>query len=310
MSGNWNRLARRVMSTARDEACRAQCALVGTEHLLVALCRLDQGVVPKILARHALTPTRVRQEADRLRRAGKGRAATSDPPLSPHLATVARHAEEEAKRISCGEVDPAHLLLGIAHHEECGAARILLKLDVVLTDLWVEVVSQIAETETRRRTKATPLSAVREKDGRIALGLMRKAADIARSMRSAAVGTEHILLALSSEAWGIPAMLLRDMGHDEARIRSEVERFSTPARDEALEEDVPLAKHTRAVWDFAVREAESLGHATVRGEHLFLGLLRDERGFGAVVLRSLGVDLAEARERLLGLMCPEPQGTF
>ncbi len=310
MHGNWSRLAQRLLATAREEAARAQRTQVGTEHLLLALCRLDEGFVPKLLERHGATAARVRLEADRTRRIARGRAAASDLPFSPHAQAVMQQAETEALRISFGEIGPAHLLLGIAHHEDCAAARILVELCVVLTDLWVEVVTQLAESESKRRANVTPppLPGVREKDGKIALALIRRATDIARSMRAVAVGTEHILLAIAAEEWGIPAMLLRDLGHDEARIRAEVERFSPPARDTALEGDVPLAKHTRLVWNFAMREAEGLGHATVRGEHLFLGLLRDERGFGAAVLRSLGLDLDEAREQLLGLMCPEPQG--
>lgn len=310
MPGNWNRPAQRVLASARDEAARALRAQIGTEHILLALSRLEEGFVPKLLARHGALPARVREEADRVRQAGKARAAASDLPYSPHAQAVMRQAEVEAERISFGEIGPAHLLLGIAHHEECAAARILTASGAVLTDLWVDVVAQLAESESRRRVNVTPppLPGVREKDGKIALGIVRRATEMARSMRAAAVGTEHILLALAAEEWGIPAMLLRDLGHDEAAIRAEVERFSPPARDSALEGEVPLARHTRLVWHYAMREAEGLGHATVRGEHLFLGLLRDERGFGAAVLRSLGLDLNEARERLLGLMCPEPQG--
>ncbi|GEM_PF-3556075 len=309
MQGNWTRLAQRVLATARDEAAHSQRAQVGTEHLLLALSRMDDGAVPRILARHGATPARVGRESDRIHHARKGRAAASDLPFSPHAQAVMRQAEVEAERISFGEVGPAHLLLGIAHHEECAAARILSALDVLIPDLWVEVVSQLAGTRTRRRADATPppLPSIREKDGKIALAIVRRATEMARAMHAVAVGTEHLLLAIAAEEWGIPAMLLRDLGHDEAAIRAEVERFSPPARDGALVREVPLAKHSRVVWNYAMREAEALGHVTVRGEHLFLGLLRDERGFGAAVLRSLGLDLEEARERLLGLMCPEPQ---
>ncbi len=310
MRENWNRLAQRVLAMARDEASRSQRPQVGTEHILLALCRLEEGAAPKVLARHCATLDRVRKEVDRLRHAVKGRAAASDLTFSPHAQAVMHQAEVEAERISFGEVGPVHLLLGIAQHEECAAARILTGLDVILTDLWVEVVSQIAESETRKRSNPTPppLPGIREKDGKLAQAIVRRATDMARSMRAAAVGTEHLLLAIAAEEWGIPAMLLRDLGLDEPRIRAEVERFSTPSRDGALQGEVPLAKHTRLVWNYAMREAESLGHATVRGEHLFLGLLRDERGFAAGVLRSLSLDLDEARERLLCLMCPEPQG--
>jgi ATP-dependent Clp protease ATP-binding subunit ClpC len=45
----------------------------------------------------------------------------------------------------------------------------------------------------------------------------------------------------------------------------------------------------------AQEEARSLGHGFIAPEHIFLGLIREDRGLAARVLESLGVDYAAAR---------------
>lgn len=310
MQGNWNRLAQRALTAARDEAVRMRHTQLGTEHLLLALCTLNDSNIPKILAEAGVTEPRVRDEVTKRRPPTRERNVPDDPPLTRDAHTITQHAEAEARRLSFGEVGPAHILLGITHTEESLAARILQDMGVTLTDLWVEVVSKVTESETRRREAPTPgpLVAVREKDSKLALEYVRRAVEIAREMRANAVGTEHLLLALATEEWGVPAMLLRDLGVDEGRIRTELARFAVPSRGDAQEGEIPLAKHTRTAWKYAQEEAESLGHQTLRGEHLLLGLLRDERGFAASLMTSLKLPLGEVRERMMGLMCPEPQG--
>jgi ATP-dependent Clp protease ATP-binding subunit ClpC len=48
-----------------------------------------------------------------------------------------------------------------------------------------------------------------------------------------------------------------------------------------------------------MREALELGHKTVGTEHLLLGLLREEHGIGAQVLREGGLDLEVSRAVVL-----------
>ncbi len=310
MQGNWNRSAQRVLAGAREEAARMRHAQLGTEHILLALCTLNDSNIPRILAEAGISEPRVREVVLRRRPPARERSAPDALPLTRDAHDVVEQAEAEARRLSFGEVGPEHLLLGITQTEESLAGRILGDLGVSLPDLWVEVISRVTESETKRRGTPTMglVPGVKEKDAKLALEYVRRAMEIARGMRANAVGTEHLLLALATEEWGVPAMLMRDLGLDEGRIRGELARFAVPSRGDAQEGEIALAKHTRAAWKFAQEEAETLGHQTMRGEHLFLGLLRDERGFAASLLEALGLPLGEVRERMLGLMCPEPQG--
>jgi ATP-dependent Clp protease ATP-binding subunit ClpC len=59
-----------------------------------------------------------------------------------------------------------------------------------------------------------------------------------------------------------------------------------------------FTERARQVVVLAQDEARSLGHGYIGTEHLLLGILREEQGLGARVLRSLGVTVEETRVRV------------
>jgi ATP-dependent Clp protease ATP-binding subunit ClpC len=56
----------------------------------------------------------------------------------------------------------------------------------------------------------------------------------------------------------------------------------------------------------AAQEARRLKHYYIGTEHILLGLLMEKTGLGANILKSLGVDLDEARQMILALLT-EPE---
>lgn len=59
-----------------------------------------------------------------------------------------------------------------------------------------------------------------------------------------------------------------------------------------------FTKRARYVLIFAEEEAQWLNHNYVGTEHLLLGLVREENGITIRILRDLGVDLTQIRERV------------
>ena len=62
--------------------------------------------------------------------------------------------------------------------------------------------------------------------------------------------------------------------------------------------DLPLSNEGKRVLAYAAEEAERLSHKHIGTEHLFLGLLREEKCFAAELLRERGVTLSTVREEL------------
>jgi ATP-dependent Clp protease ATP-binding subunit ClpA len=120
------------------------------------------------------------------------------------------------------------------------------------------------------------------------------------------VGTEHILLALIREGEGIAAAALTNLNVDLEEIRQRIE--DTVKRGKATAKagpDLPYTSRAKKVLEFAMSEARELNHTYVGTEHLLLGVLREEKGIGALVLTEAGITLERAREEVLRLLGTE-----
>jgi ATP-dependent Clp protease ATP-binding subunit ClpB len=120
---------------------------VDAEHLLMALCRQDGGLVARLLAKMQRPADVVEAE---LERDLQKRPAVSGPGAEPgkvlvtqNLSAVLAHAEQEAKRLKDEYVSVEHLLLAIVNEaDKTAAGRILSGLGItrdtllaVLTDV-------------------------------------------------------------------------------------------------------------------------------------------------------------------------------
>ena len=70
------------------------------------------------------------------------------------------------------------------------------------------------------------------------------------------------------------------------RIRKEIESRITIRERVSTSVEVPLSQESKRILNFAAEEAERLGHQHVGAEHLLLGVLREERCFGAEIWRN------------------------
>ncbi|MBN2145426.1 MAG: ATP-dependent Clp protease ATP-binding subunit, partial [Candidatus Aureabacteria bacterium] len=113
------------------------------------------------------------------------------------------------------------------------------------------------------------------------------------------VGTEHLLLGLIKLGQGIAVNVLRKMGVDFEVVRNEISK-AVPAGPEIKQiGELPMTSGAKKVIEYAVEDAQKLGHSYVGTEHLLLGLLREEEGIAARILSNLNVDINKAREEIL-----------
>jgi hypothetical protein len=120
------------------------------------------------------------------------------------------------------------------------------------------------------------------------------------------IGTEHILLGLVKEGAGVAANVLASLGVDLRKVRLEVEKVvHHPWMVRAGK--LPHTPRAKKVIEYAVEEARNLGHHYVGTEHLLLGLLREDEGVAACLLRNLGLELEHVRKEVLSLLGPGMQ---
>jgi len=111
------------------------------------------------------------------------------------------------------------------------------------------------------------------------------------------IETEHLLLGLMREDKALANRFLRTHGSIES-IRKEIEARITIRERISTSVEVPLSQECKRILNFAAEEAERLGHKHVGTEHLLLGILREEKCFGAEILTERGLRLSALREEL------------
>jgi ATP-dependent Clp protease ATP-binding subunit ClpA len=117
------------------------------------------------------------------------------------------------------------------------------------------------------------------------------------------VGTEHELLGLLREGEGIAATALRNLGVDLDALRDSV--FDVVKRGTSRTTtgpDLPYTSRAKKTLELAMSEARELKHDYVGTEHLLMGLIREEKGIAAQLLKSFGVDVENARAEILRII--------
>jgi ATP-dependent Clp protease ATP-binding subunit ClpC len=103
---------------------------VGTEHLLLGLIKLGQGVAINVLAKMGLDLETVRMEVEKQVGSGPETKMVGNIPYTPRVKKVLALAGKEAKALGHSYVGTEHVLLGLLREGDGVAAKVLKNLDV------------------------------------------------------------------------------------------------------------------------------------------------------------------------------------
>jgi ATP-dependent Clp protease ATP-binding subunit ClpC len=122
--------AQQVLALARKEAERFNHNYVGTEHLLLGLIKLGQGVAVTVLQKMGLDLETVRMEVEKHVGSHPETNMIGNIPYTPRVKKVLALAGKEAKALNHSYVGTEHILLGLLREGEGVAARVLKSLEV------------------------------------------------------------------------------------------------------------------------------------------------------------------------------------
>jgi ATP-dependent Clp protease ATP-binding subunit ClpA len=326
--------AQRAMEFARAAAERMNHDSVGTEHLLLGIVeeRNDLAVYFLNLLEVRLKPLiKIIAES----------AQQEDPAAGPlELTERARAAiaiaEEERRRLGHPQVGTVHLLMGMLEVPGCIGVTVLKRMHVDVDELSAAL-RMLYEPENDRPPMGPVLEQLR--NGRLEHGdreqarvhvemseddlggraklIVAFARRAAHTLDHESVGTDHLLMGLLSERYGMAAQVLTAMGLTENRLSLAV-RFGRglrsleqgePPRIQAL---TPRAQNALALARFSARRdrlaAGEDGPPRPAGRlqkrllidsgDVLLGLLDEGQGGAITILESFGIDQDEIRARL------------
>lgn len=140
---NFTPRAQQVLALARKEADRFNHNYVGTEHLLLGLIKLGQGVAVNVLQKMGLDLETVRMEVEKQVGSGPDTKMSGNIPYTPRVKKVLALAGREAKALHHSYVGTEHILLGLLREGDGVAARVLKSLDVDIERARNEVLKEL-----------------------------------------------------------------------------------------------------------------------------------------------------------------------
>ncbi len=154
---NFTPRAQQVLQLARQEADRFNHGYIGTEHLLLGLIALGQGVAVTVLRRMGLDLDTVRLEVEKAVGVGSDMKTVGNVPYTPRVKKVLALAGTEARSMNVEFVGTEHILLGLLREGEGVAARVLANLNVDIEKTRLAVMKELDPNyEPGRREEPEP----------------------------------------------------------------------------------------------------------------------------------------------------------
>jgi ATP-dependent Clp protease ATP-binding subunit ClpA len=173
--------ARQVVVLAQEEARLMRHGHIGTEHLLVALARVDDDVATPMLAAHGLTGEKARAEVVAIE--GVGEAGGGQLPYTPAAKDALEASQRESLGLGHTRIEPAHLLLGVLRQRDGVARRVLAGAGANPPEARAEVIERLQRSGPPTHEPSSPqadadlLLQILERDGAVAAWLRERGVD-------------------------------------------------------------------------------------------------------------------------------------
>lgn len=136
-----------------------------------------------------------------------------------------------------------------------------------------------------------------------AIKVLKLAQYEAKHLKHRHVGTEHILLGLLHEGTNVAAKTLSSIGIDLYTVRQRVHELVEKEDFDDLEtEEIGYSPEAKTIMEYAVEQAQALGHDYIGTEHILLGIIYDTESIACEILISLGADLDIIHDAILDLL--------
>ncbi|HTY88706.1 MAG TPA: Clp protease N-terminal domain-containing protein [Candidatus Acidoferrum sp.] len=140
---NFTPRAQQVLGLARKEADRLNHNVIGTEHLLLGLLKLGQGVSVNVLQKMGLDLETVRMAIEKKTGTGPWRENPGNIPYAPRVKKVLALATKEAKALNHTYVGTEHILLGLLREGDGAAAQVLKDFNVDIEQSRQEILKEL-----------------------------------------------------------------------------------------------------------------------------------------------------------------------
>ncbi len=140
---NFTPRAQQVINLARKESDRFNHPYIGTEHLLLGVIALGEGVAVTVLERLGVSLEAVRLQVESAVGQGPQTKVEGNVPFTPRAKKVLQLAVAEAQALSHTYVGTEHILLGLLREGEGVAAQVLRNLNINVEKARQEIMREL-----------------------------------------------------------------------------------------------------------------------------------------------------------------------
>ena len=142
--------ARKVIARARQEAQKFNHDHVGTEHLLLGMIEVKEGVAAEVLSHRQINLSKAKEQVAKLVEnpmASKG-IECDMLPRTEHAQNVLDDAIEEARQLKHNYIGTEHLLLGLLHEKNATGDKVLENLGLKLDDVREDILKHFNRSDS------------------------------------------------------------------------------------------------------------------------------------------------------------------
>jgi len=143
MQKHYTRQAKEVLSIMEKYAKELGHPYIGTEHLLLGLTDVYEGVAGQVLAVNGVNTAGVLRLMNELVSPTEGTYGSRNVTNSPRLNLILADSNDESAKFRSKQIGTEHMLLAIMQDVDCVAARILITLNISLQKLYQDILEAI-----------------------------------------------------------------------------------------------------------------------------------------------------------------------
>lgn len=151
--GRYTREAREALAYAREEVKLLRQRLIGPEHILLGILKINDPVIESICMSICVSPLRLRSSLEFVMERGN-KALLSKPSRNPAAHRVLARAGQEAIALSTEQIGLEHLFLGILGEREGIATGVLESFGVSLELAYQDVITILSHRHAERKHNA------------------------------------------------------------------------------------------------------------------------------------------------------------
>jgi ATP-dependent Clp protease ATP-binding subunit ClpC len=163
MNNKFSLRVQQVIQFAREEALRLGHDFIGTEHLLLGIVRLGDGLAVQILTNLGCDLDEIRESIEEMVDTSKSTMKIGNIPFTKRAEKVLKISYIEGKNYSSEIIGTEHLLLALLKEEDCMAANVLAGFNVTYDAVKNDLDNMLKGSATQGQGKAAAGTGHKEK---------------------------------------------------------------------------------------------------------------------------------------------------